>query len=51
MTRVGAGCILLEKVLDVVGSSMNTWKTGWTKHMDSGRQRVNDRIPGWAMIS
>ena len=21
-------CILLEKVLDVVGSSMDTWKTG-----------------------
>ena len=37
ITEVGAGCILLEKVLDVVGSSMDTWKTRWTKHMDSGR--------------
>jgi len=50
MTGAGAGCILLEKVLDVVGSSMDTWKTGWTEHMDSGRQRVNDRVLSWAMI-
>ena len=35
MTGVGAGCILLEKVLDVVGSSMDTWKTGWTECIDS----------------
>jgi len=40
MTGAGAGCILSEKVLDVVGSSM-----------DSGKQRVNDRVPGWTMIS
>jgi len=46
MTGAGAGCILLEKVLDVVGLSMDTWKTGWTEHIDSERQRVNNRIPG-----
>ena len=51
ITRAGASCILSEKVLDVVGSSMDTWKTGWTEHMDSGRQRVNDRVLGWAIIS
>ena len=51
MTEAGAGCILSEKVLDVAGSSMDTWKTGWTEHMDSGRWRVNDRVPGWEMIS
>ena len=51
MTGVEAGCILLEKVLDVAGLSMDTWKTGWAEHMDSGRQRVNNRVPGWAMIS
>ena len=28
MTGVEASCILLEKVLDVVGSSIDTWKTG-----------------------
>jgi len=50
MTRTEAGCILLEKVLDMVGSSIDTWMTGWTEHMDSGRWRVNDRVPGWAMI-
>ena len=28
MTRVGTSCILSGKVLNVVGSSMDTWKTG-----------------------
>ena len=28
MTGARASCILSEKVLDVAGSSMNTWKTG-----------------------
>ena len=30
MTEVEASYILSEKVLDVAGSSMDTWKTGWT---------------------
>jgi len=51
MTGAEAGCILLEKVLDVAGLSIDTWKTGWTKHIDSGRWRVNDEVLGWAMIS
>ena len=51
MTGAEAGCILSEKVLDVVGSSIDIWKTGWTEHMDSGRQRVNNRVPGWEIIS
>ena len=46
MTRTGAGCILSEKVLDVVGLSIDIWKTGWTECMDSGRWRVNNRVPG-----
>ena len=50
MTGAGAGCILLEKVLDVVGLSMDTWKTGWTECMDSGRRRVNNRVPDWEII-
>jgi len=50
MTGARTSCILLEKVLDVVDLSMDTWKTGWTEHIDSGRWRVNDRVPGWAMI-
>ena len=37
MTGAGTSCILSEKVLDVVGSSMDIWKTGWTERMDSGR--------------
>ena len=27
ITEVGAGCILSEKVLDIAGLSMDTWKT------------------------
>ena len=46
----GTGCILLEKVLDIAGLSMDTWKTRWTEYMDSGRWRVNNSILGWAMI-
>ena len=33
MTGAEASCILSEKVLDVMGSSMDTWKTGWTEYM------------------
>ena len=51
ITRVGASCILLEKKLGMVGSSIDTWKTGWTEYIDSGRQRMNDKVPGWTMIS
>jgi len=46
MTGAEAGCILSKKVLDMAGSSMDIWKTGWTECMDSGRWRVNDRVPG-----
>ena len=28
ITRAEASCVLLEKELDIVGSSMDTWKTG-----------------------
>ena len=45
MTGAEAGCILLEKVLDIVSSSMDIWKTGWTEHINSRRWRVNDRVP------
>ena len=50
MTGVGASCVLLEKELDVVGLSMDTWKTRWTEWIDSRRQRVNNSVPGWVMI-
>ena len=46
ITRVGASCILLKKVLDMAGLSMDIWKTGWTEHMNSGRQRVNNSVLG-----
>jgi len=50
MTGAGASCILSEKVLDIAGLSMDTWKTEWTECIDSRSQRVNDRVLGWEMI-
>ena len=46
ITRAEASCVFSEKVLDVAGLSIDTWKTRWTEHMDSGRQRVNNSVPG-----
>jgi len=37
MTGAGASCILLEKVLDMAGLSMDTWNMEWTEYMYSGR--------------
>ena len=37
ITEAEASCVLLEKVLDIAGLSMNTWKTGWTECMESGK--------------
>ena len=51
ITGAGASYILLEKVLNVAGLSMDTWKTGWTVHIDSGSWRVNNKVLGWEMIS
>ena len=33
------------------GSSWDTWKMEWTAHIESGRCRVNEREPTWAMIA
>jgi len=41
-----ASYVPLEKELYVVGLSMDTWKTGWTEYIDSGRQRVNNSVLG-----
>jgi len=46
ITGTKASCILSEKELDMIGSSMDIWKTGWTKWIDSRRWRVNDSILG-----
>ena len=51
MTSLGASYILLEKVLDMVGSSIDIQKTGWTECIDSRRQRVNDRVLSLEIIS
>ena len=34
----------------VAGLSMETWKTGCTPRIDSGSRRVNEWVPGLAMI-
>ena len=46
MIGAGADYILLEKVLDMVGLSMDIWNIEWTEHMDSRRQRVNNIVLG-----
>ena len=35
----------------VAGLSMETWKTGCTPRIESGSRRVNEWVPGLAMIS
>jgi len=50
MTGAGVNCFLLGKVLDVVNMNINIWKTEWTEHIDSRKQRVNKRVLGWEMI-
>ena len=50
ITGIRASCVLLRKELNVAGLSMDIQKTEWIEHMDSGRQRVNDSVPGWEMI-
>jgi len=45
ITGAEASCVLLEKELDIAGLSMDTWKTGWTEHINSGGWRVNDSVP------
>jgi len=46
ITGTEAGCILLGKELDIVGSSIDIWKNGWIEHIDTGKQRMNNSIPG-----
>jgi len=50
ITRVEASCVLLGKELDVVGSNIDTWETGWTEYIDSEKWRVNNNVLGWEMI-
>ena len=50
ITSTVTSCVLLEKKLDMAGSSIDIWKTGWIEYIDSGRWRINDSVPGWAMI-
>jgi hypothetical protein len=50
-TGAGRGSEQSGKEFRVVGSSMEMWNTGWTEHMELGRQSVKECIPGHAMIS
>jgi len=51
ITGAEASCVLSGKELDVIGLSMDIWKTGWTEYIDFGRQRVNNSVSNWEMIS
>jgi hypothetical protein len=38
-------------VFSVADSNWDTWKTGWTEHIESGSQTVMECNPGQAIIS
>ena len=50
ITGAGGGLERCWKVLGVAGSSIETWNTGWTALMVSGRWSVNDCRLGQAII-
>jgi len=37
-------------VFGMEGSSIDTWKTGWTACILAGKRRVQDKGPAWAMM-
>jgi len=50
ITSAGRGSECYWKVLDVAGSSIETWNTEWVALMVSRRQSVKDCGLGWAII-
>jgi len=46
MTRAVTGWVLLEKVLEVAGLNMKTWKTRYIEYIDFGVQRVYNKVLG-----
>ena len=50
LTGGGGDCDRFGIVFGVVGSSWETWNTGWTARIESGRRMVNDKVPTWAMM-
>ena len=50
-TRGGGDWVRSGMTLPCVGSSIDTWKTGWTACMLSGNCSVNECIPTCAMTS
>jgi len=46
----GGGCDRFGIVFGVAGSSCETWKTGWTARIESGRRIMNDRVLTWAIM-
>ena len=51
ITSTGGNSEHCWKVLDVAGSSIETWNTGWAALMVSGRRSVKDCGLGWAIVS
>jgi len=37
-------------VFGMEGSSIDTWKMGWTARILSGKRRAQDKGPAWAMM-
>ena len=49
-TRGGGGWVRLGILFGIASSSRDTWKTGWIVWRCSGSHKVNECVPGWAMM-
>jgi len=50
MTGGGGVWTRYRMVFRMEGSSIDTWKMGWTARILSGKWRVQDKGPAWAMM-
>lgn len=51
MTGIGTSWVISGKVLKVTSLSIEIWKTRYMKYINSERQRVNNKVPDWEIIS
>ena len=50
-TGAGGGSVQFGIVFGTLGSNIETWKTGWTARMLSGKRSMTECIPAQPMIS
>jgi len=50
MTSIGTSWVISEKVLEVTSLSIEIWKTRYMKYINSGRQRVNNKVLDYNFI-